>query len=127
MSVSETDRQPRDRLSPARSVPSRPMAARPVSIGRRTNRQCHVDAVAGVETRAAHLGGLPTETEITRAHFGIGLEAARGDDHRAGQDILRLAAGAANPHAGHRLAVEDELGGAGVVPDLDLPLLCRRC
>ena len=63
------------------AVPADGVAARPVAGRHGADVERHLDAVAGVEARAADLGELPERPEIARAHFGIGLEAAGGEHH----------------------------------------------
>ncbi len=64
------------------AIPSHGVASRPVAVGHRADFQRHPDPVAGVEPRAAHFGQVPSGTEVARAPFGVGLEAARGEHHR---------------------------------------------
>ena len=53
------------------AVPGHGMAAGPLAIRLRADRQCHADAIAGVVTRAADLGHVPAGPEITCAPFAI--------------------------------------------------------
>ena len=63
------------------AVPADRVAARPVAGRHGADVQRHLDAVAGVEAGAAHLGEVPARAEIARAHLGIGLEPAAGQHH----------------------------------------------
>src|SRR5450631_1386450 len=71
------------------------MAARPVAVRLGADGQRHVDAGAGVEARAAHLGEVPGGPKIARAHLGVALEAAAGqhDGLGADPDLASLVAG----------------------------------
>ncbi len=63
-------------------IPGDRMRARPVAGDRRTQIERHLQSLAGVEARAAHLGEVPIRPEIARPHLGIGLEPAAGQHHR---------------------------------------------
>ena len=76
-------------------VPADGMAARPVAVRLGADLQRHVDAGAGVEAGAAHLGEIPGRSEIARAHLSVALEAAAGqhDCLGADPDLAALVAG----------------------------------
>src|SRR5271170_4311382 len=57
-------------------IPGDRMRARPVPGDRRTEIDRHLQPLAGIEARAAHLGEVPVRPEIARPHLGIGLEPA---------------------------------------------------
>ena len=86
------------------AVPAGGVAARPVAVGRGADVERHLQAVADVEARAAHLGEFPARAEVARAHLGVGLEAAAGEHHRlrAEFDGLALAAGRARRRRARR-------------------------
>src|SRR5262249_52022869 len=83
--------------------------------------QPHADAVAGVPAAAAHFGEIPARAEITRAHFGIGLEAAASEDDRPRAQLLQTVI-AADAHAVDAAVLIDEVDRAGVIPNLDAVL-----
>ncbi len=74
------------------------MRARPVAVHRRPQIERHLQPLAGVEARAAHLGEVPVRPEIARPHLGVGLEPAAGQHHRFRPQIAQPAA-MAHPHA----------------------------
>ena len=100
--------------------PAHRVAARPVAIGHRADIERHADPVAGIEPCPAHLGELPAGAEIARAPFVITLESAGGEHHRFRPDLLDAAL-ALHLHPAHRHPVEDEVGRAVAVTDLDAP------
>ena len=63
-------------------VAAAPMADR---LGAEAQRQ--TEHLAGVIARAANFHQIPARTEIARAHFGIGLEAAGSQDHGSAREI----------------------------------------
>ena len=103
-------------------VPGDRVAARPVAERDGADVERHADAVAGVVAGAAHAGEVPALAEIAHAHLGVGLEAAAGEHHRLGGDVL-VAGLAADGDAGDAaVAVLQQLGRAGAVADLDADL-----
>src|SRR5262249_44720279 len=99
-------------------LPLHGVAAGPVAAGARADVHRHADAVAGVETRAAHLGEVPAGPEITRAPLGIGFEAAaREHDRFAAQ--LAFDALVADAHARHPQGGVEEAEPACAVTNLD--------
>src|ERR1700716_2663035 len=75
-------------------LPLHRMAAGPVAAWACADIQCHADAVAGVEARAAHFGEVPAGTEIARAPFGIRFESTASEHDRS---AAQLAFGALVP------------------------------
>jgi len=63
-------------------IPGDGMGARPVTGNRRPQIERHLQPLARVEARAAHLGEVPIRPEIACPHFGVGLEPAAGEHHR---------------------------------------------
>src|SRR5262245_35422238 len=100
------------------------MAARPVAARARADLQRHADAVAGVETGAAHLREVPAGAKIARAPFRIGLEAASREHHRAPVDFAHLAV-VAHAHALDAIAAAEKVECARLVADFDAALLRR--
>src|SRR6185436_13719153 len=96
--------------------------AGPVAVRAGADLERHLQAFAQVVARAAHLRELPARTEVARAPFGVGLEAAAGQHHglRVILDRLALVPGA---HAAHALAVVDQRDRARFVEDRDAFLL----
>src|SRR5205807_5477633 len=103
------------------AVPADRVAARPVAGRLRARVERHLDAVAGVEAGAAHLGEFPARAEIARAHFRVGLEAAGGEHDAFRLDVAGLA-GVAHAQALHALIIGDEAERAGLVDEVDLVL-----
>ena len=65
-------------------LPLHGVTARPVSPGTGSDVERHANAIAGVETRASHLGEVPSRPEITRPPLRVGFETPTGKHHRAG-------------------------------------------
>ena len=105
-------------------VPLHRVAAGPVAEGAGADGERHLDPVAGVEARAAHLGQFPARPEIARPHLGVALEAAGGEHHR-GRAQLVDAPPILHLDAVDLEAVVQQAGGAAAVADLD-PALARR-
>ncbi|MNF58968.1 hypothetical protein D3C84_405470 [compost metagenome] len=66
------------------------MAAGPIAMGGGPSLQGHLDAVAGVEARAAHFGQIPAGAEELGTPAQVGVEAAGGDDHRRRAEHLAV-------------------------------------
>ena len=96
------------------AIPGHRVAARPVAGRHGVGIERHLDAVARVEARAAHLGQLPAGAHVARAPFGIGLEAARRQHDVARPDRAGLTA-VLHAHALHAVVVGDEADRPGVV------------
>ena len=79
-------------------VPGHGVAAAPVARAPGAGLQRDADSVAGVVARAAHLHVAPQRAQMTRAHFGVGLETAAGQDDSVRSDRA-LAAGASDRDA----------------------------
>ncbi len=69
------------------TIPAHGVAARPMAPGHGACLDRHLDTVARIEARAAHLCQLPVWAEVAAAPFAIGLKAAGGQDHRAGAQL----------------------------------------
>ena len=106
-------------------LPLHGMATRPVAARRGADVERHADAVAGVVTGAAHLGEVPAGSEIARAPFRIGLEAAAGEHHRFGAQFAHVAM-LAHAHAFDAVAVEQQIEPARRIADVDAALFRRR-
>ena len=104
------------------AVPRYRVAARPVAVRRGADRERHLDRVAGVEARAAHLGELPARAHIARAPFGVGLEAAGRKNHRL-RFYLKSFPGFSDHHPMNAIVVRNERNRARLVPVLDAVLL----
>ena len=102
-------------------VPADGVPARPVAVRLGADRQRHVDAGAGVEARAAHLGEVPGRTEIARAHLGVALEAAAGQHHGLGADF-HLASLVPGDDAAHHAVLLDQRHRGRRVVDRDAGL-----
>src|SRR6202034_164879 len=63
-------------------LPLHGVTPRPVAARGGADRERHADAVAGIETRTAHLGEVPAGAQITRAPLRIGFESAAGEHDR---------------------------------------------
>ena len=72
-------------------IPGDGMRARPVPGDCGAEVERHLQALPGVEARAAHLGEVPVRPEIACPHLGIGLETAAGEDHRLGAQLANAA------------------------------------
>src|SRR5262249_20599244 len=103
------------------AIPADRVAARPVSGRLRADVERHLDAVAGVETRAAHLGELPAGPEITCAHFRVGLKAAGGEHDALRLDLAGLA-GVAHANALHAVVIGNQAEPARLVDEVDAVL-----
>src|SRR5258708_19559276 len=65
-------------------IPGNRMAAAPMPIGLSAALKRHGDAVPCVEPGARHFDKIPARAQVLCTHFGIGLEAATGQDYRLG-------------------------------------------
>ncbi len=74
--------------------------------------------LAGIVPAAAHLNQIGIAGEIARAHFRIGLEAARAGDHRLGDEVI-AAVRAADAHAFDAAQVAMHGADRRIEPDLD--------
>ena len=88
-------------------VPADGVAAGPVAGRRGADVERHADAVAGVEAGAAHLRELPARAEVAGAPLGVRFEAAAGEDHGPGLDVVKLAL-LLHAHPGDRMPVVAE-------------------
>src|SRR3974377_2464769 len=84
------------------------MASRPVAARACADLHRHSNTVAIVETGAAHLGQVPAGSEITRAPFPIGFEAATGKHDRSAGE-LALDVVMADAHAAYAHPVKEKL------------------
>ena len=80
--------------------------------------QRHLQALPLVVRGAAHLGLVPTLTDVAAAQGGIGLEAAAGEDDRAGAKLSFPAGRVAGAHAPHRAVLDNKVGGRALEADL---------
>src|SRR5271165_1065262 len=99
-------------------IPGDGMRAGPVPGDGSAEVERHLQPLAGVETRAAHLGEVPVGPEISGPHLGIGLEAAAGEDHRLGAQVMN-AAPMAHPHALDAAVALQETDRRGLVEHSD--------
>src|SRR5258708_25721456 len=107
------------------ALPGDCVAARPVAGGGGADVERHADRVAGVEARAAHLGELPSRPQIARALFGIGLKAARSEDHRLAFQLHCFSA-MLRTNAMHARIVAEKRQRACAIPDLVCRLLLEK-
>src|SRR5262249_5803799 len=99
-------------------LPLHRVASRPVAAGACTDIHRHADAIAGIETRAAHLRQVPAGPEIARAPLRVGLEtAAREHDRFATQ--LTFGAVVPDAHAADPDAVMEQAERPRAVANLD--------
>ena len=82
----------------------------------------HLQAIARIEPRAAHLRQIPAGAEIARAPFRVRFKSAAGEHHGPGRDLLRAPA-LAHAHALHATVVRDQGERARFKRDLD-SILC---
>ncbi len=103
-------------------LPAHRVAAGPITHGRGADVERHLDHVAGVEARAAHLGELPARSEIARAPLGVRLEAA-ARKHHALRTHFDGSAVLLDAHAVHAVVIGDQRDRACRIPDLHAVLL----
>ncbi len=100
------------------------MAALPVAHGLGTYIQGHAQGLAGVESGAPHLYLVPARPQIPRPHLGVGLEAARGQNHRPSPGIFSPL-GRPDPDSCNLVrAILEEAGHPGLVGDVYPRPLC---
>src|SRR4030095_14773737 len=98
-------------------LPRHRVAARPVAVRARADLERHLQSFAEVVTSTAHLGELPSRSEVARAPFGIRLEAAAGEYNRPRLEFHRLSP-LFHPHAEHTHAVINERDCPRFIEDL---------
>ena len=59
-------------------VPSDRMTPGPITVGHRSDVQCHANAIAGIVTGTANLCQFPTGAEIAGTHFCVRFKATCG-------------------------------------------------
>jgi hypothetical protein len=101
-------------------LPPHRMATRPVAGRHRADIDAHAYAVALIVSGAPHLRELPGGTEIACAPFGIRLKPP-GRQHNGPAAESRRPAVAHRRDAGHSPLFHDEVRGAAVVYDRDVP------
>jgi len=72
-------------------VPRDCVRARPMPGDGGAEIECHLETLARIEPRAAHLGQVPVGPQIARPHLGIGLEPAAGENDHLGAQIMEAA------------------------------------
>src|SRR5262249_14736428 len=107
------------------SVPADRVPAGPVAIGHGADVERHLDTVAGIETRAAHLRELPAGAEVARAPLAVRLETAGGEHYRLRAHIACPSA-LAHPHAANPVVVDGQRKGARLKGNGDVLFPCRR-
>ena len=103
-------------------IPLDGMTGGPVAIGLRPDVQRHADALARVVASAPHAGEVPVRPEIARPHFRVRLEAATGQDHRAGRDLDEAFRGAHDEPRDAALVIGEEAPRPVAVAHLDAHL-----
>src|SRR5690606_14963668 len=101
------------------TIPSDGVTPGPVAVRRGTDIERHANTVPGVEARTSYLRGIPAGSQVAGAPLRVGLEAAAREDHRPGVDRLGPLAWAFREDTFDGRAVEDELGCATLVTNLD--------
>jgi hypothetical protein len=96
-----------------------------VTVGHRASGERHANAIAHVETRAAHFREIPVGTEIARAHLAVRLEAAAREHHGACAQRERLPVSFSDDSADFSV-LADEVGRGSLVQHRNTELLRDR-
>ena len=107
-------------------VPLHGVAGPPVPALGGAGRQARGDHLAGVVGGAADLGVLPALAQVLPAPLGVGLEAARGQDHGFGAQFPHGPVPLAHLHPAHRAVLDDQPEHVLAVADLGAELLGDR-
>src|ERR1700735_90090 len=101
------------------------MAPRPLTIGLRTRRQRHLDAVAGIVACASHFCEIPSRSQVSRAPFTVRLEPAGRQNYRSRAQRL-LSATDHGTNTFDAVVTTQQISRTRAVADLDAMLRGRR-